>query len=640
LIIDLKKYLFIGVREDLDVFFERAQQRGFFEFIAPSGKRSLAHPYAIEKFIAALRILRKLPKVKQDERRLGFDAVLQAAEEVISLKSHVEKLQEEIRIVQAEIIRVAPLGDFSLDDLHFLKLEGKRVIQFFCVKSAKRPLIEDLPELVYLSTEYDLDYFMSVSPRAIHPQHMIEMKVDLPVNDLKENLAVLENELSIAQAKLKKSAQSIETIQETLIDELNDFHLNLAKDEASYPLDNSLFVIEAWVPENKVPAVFAMLQGVAVHAEPILIEEADRVPTYMENRGIGKIGEDIVLVYDTPAVSDKDPSRWVLWSFSIFFAMIINDACYGLLFLILALFLKWKLPHAKAAAKRFFNLLTMLATCCIIWGALTTSYFGISILPENPLSKVSIIGYLAEKKADYHLRKQDSVYKELIAEYPALAEAKSGKEMLKIPHVQEGKPTTYPVMSEFNGSIMLELSLLVGVIHLGISLMRYSGRNWAAIGWLVFLVGGYLYFPKVIVATSLVNYLGLVSKEIAYAVGYQMIYIGVSAAVLLALIQKKLKGLTEIMNVISIFADTLSYLRLYALTLASTVMAETFNELGFEVGLAFGSLIILGGHSVNLLLGSMSGVIHGLRLNFLEWYHYSFQGGGRLFAPLHRFKKQ
>jgi V/A-type H+-transporting ATPase subunit I len=126
----------------------------------------------------------------------------------------------------------------------------------------------------------------------------------------------------------------------------------------------------------------------------------------------------------------------------------------------------------------------------------------------------------------------------------------------------------------------------------------------------------------------------------AYAVGYQMIYIGVSAAVLLALIQKRLKGLTEIMNVISIFADTLSYLRLYALALASTVMAETFNELGFEVGLAVGSLIILGGHSVNLLLGSMSGVIHGLRLNFLEWYHYSFQGGGRLFAPLHRFKKQ
>jgi V/A-type H+-transporting ATPase subunit I len=640
LIIDLKKYLFIGVREDLDSFFERAQQRGIFEFIAPTGKKSLAHPYVIERLIAALKILRKLPKVKQDERRLGLDAALRTSEEVINLRSHVEKLQEEIRIVQAEIVRVAPLGDFSLEDLHFLRQEGKRIVQFFCVKSVKRSLIEDLPELIYLSTEYDLDYYMSISTRTLHPQHMIEMKVDLPVNDLKENLAVLEKELSVAQANLKKSAQSVEAIQEALIDEFNDFHLNAAKDEASYPLDNSLFVIEAWVPENKVPAVFAMLQGIAVHAEPILIEESDRIPTYMENKGSGKIGEDIVLIYDTPAATDKDPSRWVLWSFSIFFAMIINDACYGLLFLLLALFLKFKLPHAKASAKRFFNLLSILAVSCIVWGVLTTSYFGISILPENPLNKVSIIGYLAERKADYHLKKNDAVYCELVAEYPALSEAKSGKEMLQIPHIEEGKPTTYPVMNEFNGSIMLEISLLVGVIHLGLSLLRYLGRNWSAIGWLVFMIGGYLYFPKVIEATSLLNYLGIVSKEMAYAIGYQMIYIGIGAAVLLALIQKRLKGLTEIMHVVAIFADTLSYLRLYALALASTVMAETFNELGFEIGLAVGSLIILGGHMVNLLLGSMSGVIHGLRLNFLEWYHYSFQGGGKLFAPLHRLKKQ
>jgi V/A-type H+-transporting ATPase subunit I len=30
----------------------------------------------------------------------------------------------------------------------------------------------------------------------------------------------------------------------------------------------------------------------------------------------------------------------------------------------------------------------------------------------------------------------------------------------------------------------------------------------------------------------------------------------------------------------------------------------------------------------------MGGVIHGLRLNFLEWYHYSFEGGGKRFNPL------
>ena len=41
---------------------------------------------------------------------------------------------------------------------------------------------------------------------------------------------------------------------------------------------------------------------------------------------------------------------------------------------------------------------------------------------------------------------------------------------------------------------------------------------------------------------------------------------------------------------------------------------------------------------MNLGLGLMSGIIHGLRLNFLEWYHYCFEGGGRLFKPLKRLK--
>jgi len=63
-------------------------------------------------------------------------------------------------------------------------------------------------------------------------------------------------------------------------------------------------------------------------------------------------------------------------------------------------------------------------------------------------------------------------------------------------------------------------------------------------------------------------------------------------------------------------------------------MASTFNDIGQDVGLLIGWIVILFGHSVNILLGLMAGVIHGLRLNFIEWYHYCFDGGGRLFNPL------
>jgi V/A-type H+-transporting ATPase subunit I len=149
------------------------------------------------------------------------------------------------------------------------------------------------------------------------------------------------------------------------------------------------------------------------------------------------------------------------------------------------------------------------------------------------------------------------------------------------------------------------------------------------------MVGGYLYFPSFLDATSLVNFLGWISKPLAYKIGSQMLYAGLILVLVISLLQKKKWGaLHELTNAIQVFADVLSYLRLYALALAGMIMASTFNDLGVRAGMIGGFFIIIAGHITNLALTVMSGTIHGLRLNFLEWYHYSFEGGGRLFDPL------
>jgi V/A-type H+-transporting ATPase subunit I len=148
------------------------------------------------------------------------------------------------------------------------------------------------------------------------------------------------------------------------------------------------------------------------------------------------------------------------------------------------------------------------------------------------------------------------------------------------------------------------------------------------------MIGGTLYFPKILNATSIINFTGLVSKELAYAWGGQLVYGGIGLAFVAALFQKKWMAFHELTNVIQVFADVLSYIRLYALGLAGAMVAKTFNEMGMNAGLFGGALIILAGHINNLGLSIMGGAIHGLRLNFLEWYHYSFDGGGKLFDPL------
>lgn len=638
MIIGVKKYLFVGVREDLDEFFEKAQQRGIIEFIPPLGRRSVEPTPAIQALMAALKILRKQPVAKQSEKRDEPEKAIELAKLVISLKTKIEHFHDEKRIATAELARVAPLGNFDMAEIHKLETMSNRVIQFFCMKCSKRDQLEVPEDFIFIGTDYDLDYFMSIHESRVSCPQMIEMRLEEAAPALRDRLARLEISLHNAEHELKALADQMDFLQEVLIKELNDFHLAAAKKEVTYPIESSLFAVEAWVPENKIAPLFGVLQGLAVHCETIVTEEEDRVPTYMENKGMGRIGEDLVHIYDTPAATDKDPSTWVLWSFALFFAMIVSDAGYGLVFLLLALFLHWKFPQMKGVGKRFVKLTMILGASCIAWGVAATSYFGLEITPENPLSRISLVNYLAEKKADYHVAQHDEVYHDWAKEFPAVANAKTGKEMLDSGIVHDEKHTVHTILNEFRGNILLELALLIGVIHISCSLLRYVTRNWAALGWIIFMVGGYLFFPKMLHATSLVHFLGWISKPVAFAVGLQMIYVGSCLAVVLALIQKKMHGLHEVMNVVTIFADVLSYLRLYALALAATIMAETFNTMGVDVGLVFGVLIILAGHAINIVLGVQGGIIHGLRLNFIEWYHYSFTGGGRLFRPLLKLK--
>jgi len=640
MIIDVKKYVIIGVKEDLDRFFERAQYKGFIEFISPSSRKSVEHPGEIQKFAAALKILRKLPVKNQLDLALDIVGALHKAERVLELKTEVEKLSEERRLLEGEVSRVAPFGDFSLDDIDYIEREGKQKVQFFCMKTELSHQISFTDEIIYIGTEYDLDYFLTFNPKSQQYPGMIEMRIDRPLGELKNHLSFVKESLHELEAELKGFAGHIDFIQEALIEMLNGHHLATAKKEVSFPLDNSLFAVEAWVPENKVISLYALLDGMAVHCEQIDCDESEQIPTYMENRGIARIGEDLVRIYDTPATTDRDPSGWVFWFFALFFAIIVADAGYGLLFLGIALVLKFKFPQLKGQAKRFLKMLMILSTACVIWGVLTSAFFGMKIDPKSNLGRFSAIYYLAEKKATYHLQKQDDVYQYWVTQHEHLKNAETGRQFLERATAPKsiGSGIAYKMLNTFSDNILLEFSLVLGILHISISFLRYLWRHWAGIGWITFLVGGYLFFPSILHATTLFQILTGIPQAVLTEVGLQLVYGGIATAFFLAFLQNRFKGVGEIAHLVQICADVLSYLRLYALGLAGVIMAETFNELGEMVGFAAGALVILLGHSVNILLCTMAGMIHGLRLNFIEWYHFCFDGGGRFLRPLMRLK--
>jgi len=638
MIIDLKKYLFFGAKEDLIEFFISAQEGGFIEFILDKDKRKKELPENVQKLISAIKILRKQPLKEPYVGGGDLYFAQEVAMQITELKNEIEKMSEEKRFLEAEIARVAPFGEFSFDDIAFIEDFGKKKVQFYCVKTTKTHEIEEAASLIYVGTDYDLDYYIGIHDQPKSFPHMIEMHFERTVDELKNHLSFVEETLHQIQAELKGYAGHIDFLRDALLGELDIHALEKTKKGVDFPIEGAVFSVEGWVPKNKIQKLYPLIENKAIFFEPIALDEDDKIPTYMENEKINRIGEDLVRIYDIPAANDKDPSGWVLWAFALFFAMILADGGYGMLYLGLAFFLKKKFPKLEGGAKRFLKLFFIIAISCVIWGFATTSFFGIEISPKNPLSKLSFLNHIAEKKADFHLKNRDDVYEKWVKKYPAISSAKSGEEMLSKAFFQKDKITTYDMLNSFTDTILLELSLLVGVIHISLSLLRYCRRNLANLGWVAFAVGGYLYFPVTLRATSMIEFLGWMTKDTAATIGLQLLYGGIGGAVVLALFQKRLQGLKEIPHLIQVFADILSYLRLYALALASSIMARTFNEMGIAIGLVIGSVVILIGHSINIILGTMGGVIHGLRLNFIEWYHYSFEGEGKIFDPLRKLR--
>ncbi|MBN2478862.1 MAG: V-type ATP synthase subunit I [Parachlamydiales bacterium] len=634
MIIKVKKLLFFGIKDQVDIFFSAAQEKGFIEFIGPSKKIKILSDN-VKNYIFAIKILKKQPNVKQLDTPVSTKTIVK---KVIHLNDSLERLFEDKRLVEAEIARIAPFGDFSLNELKSLEDSIFRYFQFFAIKKSKREKIKLPEELIYVNNDHDLDYFISINKeKKIYPK-MIEIIIDQPLNVLKEKKEIIEKQILKTEKEIKEFAVYLNAIKHNLLKEFNIFNLEKAKKEASFPIEDSLFSIEAWVPVNKMNDLKMFLKTFNIDFTEIRIEKKDRVPTYMLNKKASKIGEDLVNIYDVPSIKDKDPSLWVLSFFALFFAIIVSDAGYGLVFLVIALALRFIFKKVKPVIARFFNLFLIISIVTIIWGALTGSFFGFGVDPKSSLDKLTFINYLAEKKAEYHLKQKDDVYDSYKIKYPKLAVAKSGKDFIETAIKKDNSKITFEALDTFKSNILMEFSLILGIIHISFSLMRYFFRNWPSVGWVVFMIGGYLFFPKILNATTILNFLNIMDKPSAYQYGEILIFAGIAISLILAVLQKKIMGILEITIVVQVFADVLSYLRLYALGLAGMIMATTFNDIGSSMGLSFGFIIIIFGHLINITLNTMSGIIHGLRLNFIEWYHYSFEGDGKLFDPLRLLK--
>lgn len=635
--IDVSKYLFIGCNKS--AFFLACRDLGIVEFIS---EHSFTPSEKGKKFAEGLKILNQLHAeyAKDLQETVVADQSLtadQVVEEVFALHKDILAYAEQIKVLNQEIVRVKPLGQFSSNEVKELTLKTDMPIRFFYRKHINgQPLEVAISNMFYLSTAYHFDYYVVVGVVDLPQGIYTEIEAPSSVNELQDEMVRIQEDIRKKKTRILELYACRQRIIEGLCEHYNEERLQYAEDSANLLFDGKIFYAVGWVIADRVQELQKICARLNVVYEHVVENANEVVPTYLRNQGISKIGEDLVKVYDAPASSDKDPSFWVFLSFFFFFSMIVNDAGYGLIFLITSLFFSFKLRHKSSPVfKRFLRMFALLGFGCIIWGFATTSFFGISVSYTNPIKRYSITHMLALKKADYYLKYKPKGYQELIQENPVLknkttlnaflfaTEAKTGERV--------GKAFIY---DKFIDNILMEIALIIGVIHLTIGMLRYALQRYSSFGWIIFMVGAYLYLPIYLKATSIIHYVFHIPYEYGGELGIYMMGIGISFAVIGALIQRGFRGIDEITVIIQVFSDVLSYLRIYALGLAGAMVGASVVQMSMNFHPILAIPILLIGHGVNLVLAIMGGVIHGLRLNFIEWYHYSFDGGGRFLNVL------
>jgi V/A-type H+-transporting ATPase subunit I len=301
-------------------------------------------------------------------------------------------------------------------------------------------------------------------------------------------------------------------------------------------------------------------------------------------------------------------------SFTVFFAMIVADAAYGFVFG-LGLWLFWGRLSRSETNRRVRNLLLAMVLATIAYGVATGSYFGVTP--------------------------------------PGLARLQ-----IRV----EGKPLLT------HKDAMMMLSLGIGVLHLVLANLitawqqRRRAQALSAGGWAIGLIGGYVWGlfsqPTNKASIWLAEVWGRDPQLFQPAfkmAGQAGLFAGLALVLLFSsarpLLSRRpadwggrlLDGLLGLTNVTKAFGDVLSYLRLFALGFASAQLAVTFNEMAAGmwavpgVGMLLALLVLLLGHTVNMVLGVMGGVVHGLRLNCIEFFNWSLTEEGH---PFQAFSKK
>jgi V/A-type H+-transporting ATPase subunit I len=367
--------------------------------------------------------------------------------------------------------------------------------------------------------------------------------------------------------------------------------------------DGPLYAIQGWVPADEAASLAERLSaaGVTAGVQRVPPAEDEQPPTLIRYpRWARPIKGLFDMLGTNPGYREYDLSPFFMVALPIFAAMLIGDAGYGLVFLLPPLLVYRRI--SAAFGKPGTHMLMVMGAATFVWGVLTANFFGLS--PQS------------------------------FSEGSAVARAMKAAGLL------------WRSDPEASRMLIIQISFVLGCVHLTLAHLRrlvgmlpgqqaLSELGWCIVLWAMLGVIWLLFFGGAPVGAGAI-----------------MACLGVGAALAVLFTHPARNPLkrvgiglaSSILPLLGTFSDTMSYIRLMAVGLASYYIAAAFNGLGADLAATAtwlaGAPVVLFGHALNIGLAVIAIFAHGVRLNMLEfsnnagvqWAGYAY----RPFAEKHK----
>ena len=497
-------------------------------------------------------------------------------ERVLALSAALEQTKLRRQDLFLERQQAGPWGKLGAADLQALVTAGLHVEFFTCPTGAAGAVQSEIRHLA--SRSKDQEHWVAVS-RGDIVIATPALRVPIPDRDaaaIDAALGELESQEKRHGGDLTGLGSCREYLQQYR-DRLRD-QLRLLEVESGLHDAGEIFVLKGWVPSRDARGLAAALDGMKVPVGLLVSppDEADQPPTRFDNRAWCRPIENLYSLLGVfPGYREKDISFLFLPALTVFTGFLIADAGYAAVAL-LALALSYRTLVRRGAPGAVLNLSLILFGGVFVFGALTNTWFGESLLKLTPFDGATERSQVLLKQLCFLL----------------------GAVHLSLAHLLKiwGKPLCLSMLAEA-GWVLFIWAML--------ALVNMLVLNMPAPPWMI---------PLFQVSLAMVLLFTAPSRNPLKALGAGLGSIALNAAAFLS--------------------DIISYIRLWAVGLAGGILAASFNQLAGDLPLVVMLLILIPAHLLNLSLGLVAIFAHGVRLNLLEFSnHLGMEWSGREYEP-------